>query len=322
MSKRLLVSILALLILFPVLVVGCSGEVKQISDASTDELSALFVPNADLELYVYAEQERSTIIPAKIINMSHDIKVDSLAVWGIPSDEDLVFGAGLTFANASDASEIYSGIVSDEDSWKILRDKKIYVIQGSGVAAESLKSAILNNDFKYYTDVNVLKAVAMLPRSGRTKMIAIAMVKPSRQIMDFAESRIGSETFEQISGILKLLNPDMIIGGLYSPHQINVSKAVEVFQDGVGISSLDAGMLVLVKSTLPSFVVSLAAKSFLVDYGFAEMKFSEFSLYKRAWPAPDGSEISVLVRIEGDHIFAAISGQEAYAETLINSVYK
>ena len=119
-----------------------------------------------------------------------------------------------------------------------------------------------------------------------------------------------------------MLNPDVVIGGLYSPHQINVAKAVEVFGKGVGISTLDVGMLVLVKSTLPGFVVSPVAKSLLVDYGFTEIKFSEFSVYKGVWVSPDNSEISILVRIEGNHIFAAISGQEAYAETLVTSVYK
>src|SRR4030042_1985221 len=296
-AKKLIGSILVLLMLFPVLAAGCLGEVEQIPGASTEQIAALRVPDTNLELYIYAKQERSTIIPAEIINMPHDIKVDSLAIWGLPSDEDLVFGAGLTFANASDASEIYSGIVSEENSWKILRDNKIYMVRGSGVAAESLKSAILNNAFRYYTNGNVLEAVAMLPSGGRTKMIAIAVAKPSKQVLDFAEGYIEHENFEQINGILKLINPDVVIGGLYSPHQINVAKAVEVFGKGVGVSTLDVGILVLVKSTLPGFVVSPVAKSLLVDYGFTEVKFNEFSVYKGVWVAPDNSEISVLVRI-------------------------
>jgi hypothetical protein len=322
LAKKLFVSTLAVLILFPVLVVGCFGEVGQLPGSSTDKLSAILVPDTNLELYIYAKQERSTIIPAEIINMPHDIKVDSLAIWGLPSDEDLVFGAGLTFATADDASEIYAGVVSEKDSWKILRDNKIYVVRGSGVAAESLKSAILNNDFKYYDNANVLEAITMLPREGRTKMIALAVAKPSKQVLDFAEGYIGNENFEQISDILKLLNPDVVIGGIYSPHQINVAKAVEVFQKGVGVSTLDVGILVLVKSTLPGFVVSPVAKNLLVDRGFTEEKFSEFSVYQGVWVAPDNSKISILARIENNQIFVAVSGQEAYAQTLITSIYK
>jgi hypothetical protein len=322
LTKKLFVLTLAVLMLFPVLVVGCSGEVEQLPGSSTDKLSALLVPDTNLELYIYAKQERSTIVPAEIINMPHDIKVDSLAIWGIPSDEDLVFGAELTFATPEDASEIYSGIVSEKDSWKILKDNKIYVVRGSGIAAESLKSAILNNDFKYYTDANVLEAIAMLPRGGRTKMIALAVAKPSKQVLDFAEGYIGNKYFEQISDILKLLNPDVVIGGIYSPHQINVAKAVDVFQKGVGVSTLDAGILVLIKSTLPGFVVSPVAKNLLVDRGFTEVKFSEFSVYEAVWVAPDNSKISVLARAEGNQIFVAVSGQEDYAQTLITSIYQ
>jgi len=320
--RKLFFSTLILLILFSVLAIGCSGGIEQVTGTSSDALDALLVPDTDLELYVYAKQERSTSIPAEIINLSHDIKVDSLAIWGLPSEEDLVFGAGLTFASSSDASEIYSAIVSEENSWKILRDNKIYIVRGSGTSAESLKSAILNNNFKYYTDRNVLETVSMLPNGGRTKMIAITVVKPSQQVLDFAEDYIGDEDFEQITGILKLLNPDVMIGGLYSPHQINVAKAVEAFENGVGVSTLDVGVLVLVKSTLPGFVVSPVAKGLLVDHGFTEVKFSEFSVYKWLWTAPDNSKISVLARVEDNRIFAAVSGQEAYAETLITSVYK
>ena len=320
--KKLFIPALVLSILFPILGAGCLGDIEPFPGSTTNEFAALLVPDTNLELYLYAKQERSTIIPAKIINMSHDIKVDSLAIWGLPSDKGLVFGAGLTFANAIDASEIYSGIVFEENGWKVLRDNKIYVVQGTGAAAESLKSAILNKDFKYYTNGNVLESVAMLPRVGRTKMVAIGVAKPTEQVMDFTADQIGKKNFEQVNEIFKLLNPDVVIGGLYSPHQINMAKAVEMFEKGSNASALDVGMLVLVNSSLPGLVVEFVAKKFITDYGFTEAKVGEFTIYKGFWSAPDGSNIPVLIRIEGNHIFAAISGQEDYAETLITSIYK
>lgn len=320
--KKLLIPYSTVLVLFSILGIGCLGDVEQLPGSSADKFSALLVPDTNLELYVYAKQERPTIIPAKIINMSHDIKVDSLAVWGLPSDKGLVFGAGLTFANARDASEIYSGVVLEKNGWKTLRDNKIYVVQGSGAAAESLKSAILNNSFKYYTNGNVLEAVAMMPRGGRTKMVAIAVAKPSKQVLDFTADRIGKKNFEQVNRILKLLNPDVVIGGLYSPHQINVAKAVDVFEKGSDASALDVGMLALVKSNLPGFVIGTVAKNFLNDYGFTEARVGEFTIYKGFWSAPNGSDIPVLIRIEDNRIFVAISGQEDYAETLITTIYK
>lgn len=320
--KRLLVLAFLLLLLFSVLGAGCFGDADQFPIASADKFAALLVPDTDLELYAYAKQDRPTIVPAKIINLSHDIRVDSLAVWGVPSDKGLVFGAGLTFASANDASEIYDSIKFEQDGWKILSDNKIYVVRGSGTAAESLKSSILNNGFKYYTNGNVLEAVAMLPRGGRTKMVAIGVAKPSKQVSEFAAGYIGKKNFEQVDRVLKLLNPEVVIGSLYSPHQINVAKAVEVFEKGSGASALDVGMLVSVKSGLPGFVVSPVAKNLLKDNGFAEEKFGEFTIYRGSWSVPDGSNIPVLVRIEGNYIFAAISGQVSYAETIVTSIYK
>ena len=320
--EKLFIPVLILLMLFCILGAGCFGDGEQLLSSPTDKFAALLVPDANLELYVYAKQEGPTIIPAKIINMSHDIKVESLAVWGLPSDKGFVFGAGLTFATASDASEIYSSIVLEENSWKNLRDNKIYVVQGAGAAAESLKSAILNNGFKYYTNGDVLKAVAMMPRIGRTKIVAIGVAKPSKQVLDFAADRIGKKNFEQVSRILKLLNTDVLISGLYSPHQINIAKAAEVFEKGNSASALDVGMLVLVKSNLPGFVVEPIAKNLLIEYGFTEARVDEFTIYKGVWSAPGGGDIPVLIRVEDNHIFASISGQEAYAETLIKSIYK
>jgi hypothetical protein len=320
--KKLFVLSLTTLILLSIFSAGCFGDIEQLPVSSTAKFAALLVPDNNLELYIYTKQERSTIIPAKIINMSRDIKVESLAIWGLPSDKSLVFGAGLTFATASDASEIFSGIAPEKNGWKILRDNKIYVVQGTGVGAEFLKSAILNNGFKYYSDGNVLETVAMLPRGGKTKMVAVGVAKPSQQVLDLTADRIGKRNFDQVNKVLKLLNPDVVIGGLYSPNQINISRVVEVFEKGSGVSALDVGILVLIRSGLPGFVAEPVARNFLTDCGFTGARIGEFTLYKGFWSAPGGSDIPVLVRIEGNRIFAAISGQESYAEALITSIYK
>jgi hypothetical protein len=319
--KPLLCSLI-LLSFLPVFGTGCFGDMEQIQLSSTDSFSALLVPDANLELYVYAKQSRPTTIPAKIISLSHDIKVESLAIWGLPSEKGLVFGAGLTFTNDGDASEIYPGIDFDQNAWKTLRDNKIYVVRGSGVAAESLKTSISNNSFTYYTNGDVLETVALLPRGDRTKMVALAVAKPSKQVLDFASQYIGKKNYEQTMAILRLINPDVVMGGLYSPHQINVAKAIEVFDRGSNITSLDLGMLVLVKSGLPGFLLEPAAKNLLKDYGFTEARVGDFNIYKGLWSAPRGNLIPVVVRIEGNYIFVSISAQEDYAQTLITSIYK
>ncbi len=309
------------MLLFP-LGSGCSVNVEQFPFSTAGSLSALLVPDTNLEFYVYANQDRPTIVPAKIINISHDVKVDSLAIWGLPSDKALVFSAGFTFTSAKDASEIYSGIAEEKDTWKILRDNNIYVVRGVGKGAETLKSAISNNNFTRYTNESVLESVAMLPRGDRTKMVAIAVAKPSKQVLDFASGYIGPKDFEQVNRIIKLLNPEVVIGGLYSPHQINVAKAVSVFEKGGNPSSLDAGMLILIKSGFPGFVTGSVVSTILRDYGFIESRLGDFTVYKGLWSAPGDNAISVLIRIENSYIFVSVSGQEEYAQTLLTSVYK
>lgn len=300
---------------------GCAGTRDPFATSSNDTYSALLVPDTDLELYLYAKQERSTSIPAKIINMTHDIKVESLAIWGLSADERMVFGAGLTFTNINDASEIFSKIKLGEDGWKVIKDNKIYVVQGSGSAAESLKSAILHNNFKYYTNSTILNTVAKLPRGDRTKMVAIAVAKPTKQVLNLAAEYIDSKDYEQMIKVLKLLNAEVIITGLYSPHQINIAKAMEVFEKGTDISALDVGGLVLIKSSFPSFIVGPAVKNALSSYGFIETKIGGVVLYNRLLALPNGGKVPVIVRVEGNYIFVTFSGQKSYAETLITSIY-
>ena len=302
--------------------ISCFGDIDQTSLMTTDRSAALLVPDTSLELYVYAKQERPTSVPAEIANLSRDVLVDTMVIWGLPSEQGMIFGAGLTFDSAEDASSIYSDIKLEENVWKTLQDNKVYVVKGSGNEAESLKSAITNNSFKYYTNGAVLESVSILPRGGRTNLIAIAIAKPTKQVMEFAEANIPQEAYLQIERVLKLLNADVIIGGLYSPHQINIAKAVESFQSGGNISSLEAGALILIKSGLPGFVMSPVVRSVLVDYDFKETNLNDSVAYKKVVAIDDENEIPILVRVEGDYIFIATSWQEAYAQVLLTSIYK
>jgi hypothetical protein len=316
------IAFLLVLCIFSIPGFGCLGDVEQIPFSNAGSLSALLVPDTNLEFYVYAKQDRPTIVPATIINLSHDVKVDSLAIWGMPSDKELAFSAGLTFTTPKDASEIYTSIETEKNSWKLLRDNKIYIVKGVGKASETLKTSITNNNFVRYTNESVLQSVAMLPRGDRTKMIALAVARPSQQVLDFASEYIGIKDFEQVNKILKLLNPEIVMGALYSPHQINVAKAVGVFEKGGNPASLDAGGLFLIKSGFPGFITNTAVSNILCDYGFKESRLADFTVYKGFWTAPGDNAIPVLVRIESNYVFVSISAQEQYAQIMLTSIYK
>jgi len=68
-------------------------------------------------------------------------------------------------------------------------------------------------------------------------------------------------------------------------------------------------------------LVEPALEKFLSESDFTETNLGEITLYKGLWDSGGGA-IPVLVRIEGNCIFAAVAGQESYVETLITSISK
>lgn len=311
-----------LLIAALIISVGCQGEGGQLPPPSSpSELSSTLVPNMALDVYVYAKQDSPTMIPAEMVDAPYDVGVESLAVWGVPAENEFTFGMGFTLTNASDARRLYDEIDLGEDSWKMLDGNTIFLVHGSGTGAESLKTAISNHDFKYYDDSESLKAVASLPSHDTTKLAAIALAKPSEELIGFLTKDADSEALGPINTILELVNLKVIAAGLYSPHQIDLAQAAEVMESNGNISDLDIGLLILVKSGLPGFLVEPALEKFLSEFDFTETNLDGITLYKGLWGS-DGGAIPVLVRIEGNCIFAAVAGQESYAETLITSINK
>ena len=320
--KKQLILSSVLVFVFVVLNIGCQWEAEQFPYASSsNKFSAFMVPDTNLDVYVYAQQKSLTSIPAGLINMPNNVDVESLAMWGVPEDEKLVLGMCLTLANTTIAAEVYPKIILDGQIWKLLRDNRIYLVRGSGSSAESMKTTIVNNNFKYYTDRKVLETIATMPNRGSVTLAAIAVVKPSKAVINTISEIKGISYIDQIIKLTKLLNPDVVVCGLYSPHQINIARAIDVMETK-GISALDVGTLVLVKSGLPSFVQNSVAKSVLAGQGFVGKSSNGFLLYEGSVTTPDRKSVPVLIRIEDSYIFAAAAGQTAYAETLITGIYK
>ena len=323
LTTKLLIALLVLLVATPIIGAGCQeGRGQPPASSSPSALSSTLVPNTPLDVYIYAKQDSPTKIPAEMIDAPHDIEVESGALWGVPAENEFAFGMGLTLTSASDASKLYAEIRLEENSWKLLSGNTIYLVLGSGSAAESLKRVISNKDFKYYDDSESLQIAATLPSSDTTKLAAIAIAKPSKALIGFIAKDDDSEGLGLINMILKLVNLKVIAGGLYSPQQIDIAKMARVIESEGSILNLDLGLLVLVKSGLPGLIVEPAVKKLLTEKGFTETSLGGFTLYKGSWDTGGGKVMPILVRIEGNYIFAAISGQESYAETLITRVSK
>ena len=307
----------------PIATVGCQErEEPQVKAPPAGALSSTLVPNMDLDVYVYIKQDSPTTLPADMINAPLDIDVEALAIWGVSTEDDFAFGGALALTDASLAAKIYSQIKPEAETWTKLSGSIIYLVPGSGTAAESLKRAISNNDFKYYDDSKGLKAVATLPGGGTTRLAGVAVARPGKALSSYVARGGDAEGLEMVNTILTLGRLEVIAAGLYSPDQIDVARVAMAMERESGIPNLDLGILVLLKSGLPGFVLEPAVKKILSEAEFTERSLGELTLYQGSFDTGQGQAIPVLVRIEGNYVFAAISGKESYAQTLITSINK
>ena len=322
MIKKLFI-LLTILILPALLLIGCVNDMEQFQGVSpTSDFTVQLVPNTNLDVYIYAKQSNLTTIPADLINMSHDIDVESLAIWGVPGEKSMIFGVGLTFSDGKTAGDVYQLIPENNDIWKFIRGNNLYIVKGSGTAAESLKTSIKNDDFKVYKNTKLKDAADLLPKSVRAKLISIAFAKPSKQVMNFIAENMGSQNLEQINQILKLSNLEVMIAGLYSPHQINIARAVEIVRGKGNMADLDVGLLVAVKSSLPGILVEPAVREIIQQQGLVATRVNDITLYKGSWKSSNFPTIPVYARVAGNYVFVALSGQADYAQTIITSIYK
>ena len=319
-TTKLLATLFVLLIVIPVVSVGCQEKEQLPPTSSSSALSSTLVPNTNLDVYIYIKQDAPTTLPADMIEGPFDIVAESLAIWGIPAEDDFAFGGGLTLTSADDASKLHAQIARVQEMWTILSVNTIYFVEGSGIAAETLKTSISENDFKYYDDEQSLRVAAVLPTGGDTKLAAVAIVKPSKVLIGRIAKNADPEALGLINMVLKVAGFNRVVAGLYSPHQIDVAEIARVIGHGGSISESDLAALIVVKFNVPGLIVQPIAKRILAGQGYLETTLGELTIYKGFLDTDGDNATPVLVRIEDNYIFIAISGQEPYAQTLITSV--
>lgn len=324
---RLLFALLALLIAVPLAGTGCQKEqpkppaqIQTPAVSSPGSLGATLVPNVELDNYFYLKQKNPTTVPGNVLNISHDVSLVSAAVWGVPVQDTYAFGVGVTLSSANDASELYEKIGDlGNQGWKKLSDNTIYLVSGSNAAAESLKKAISNNDFKYFDNKELLEAASAMPDRDTTKLAAIWVGKPSEPLMNFATQYGGAQVPDQATAMLTMAQITAIAIGVYSPQEVDIAKIIAMSGRGGRISDLNMGLLAYVKSNLPGILVEPAIAGFLKEPDFTKTNLGELTVYKGFWNTGKDN-VPILVRLNGNRIFAAAAGQESYAQTLIKSV--
>lgn len=221
--------------------------------------------------------------------------------------------------SAVDAAKIHAQISDQAETWTKLSDRTIYFVQGSGIVAETMKAAISKNNFKQYDDQNALLEVALLPDSGTTKLAVIGIVTPSETLTELIAKSITPEYSGIVNTLLTQARFQVVAVGLYAPQQIDLAEITQKIERG-SIWESDLGILASIKSGLPSFIVSPIVKRVLDNTGYVETTIGELTLYKGSLDVDNGKDIPILIRIEGNRIYATVSGQESYARTIITNV--
>ena len=313
-----IIPLTVLLLVMPLIGLGCEQETAPLTPAVT-ELAETRVPNLPLDVYFYLKQERPTRLSADTFGLPVDMEVVSLAFWGVAQEGEVGFSAGLTLNSARQAKDIYERASSELEGWSRLSGNTIYFVYGSGTAARSLIKAIEADDFKPYDDAEGLEAAAALPDTG-DKVAALALVKPSEQLISALAGGVDEDSQGLINLALKLVRLKVIAAGVYAPGQVDIAGLMaQVEAHGVS-SDRDLGILAMVQSGLPGLMVKPAVEKLLDEQDFSPTEAGEYNLYRKSWATGDGGTMHIIIRVEGSRVFIAVSGRESYAETLILSV--
>ncbi len=297
--------------------IGSSGTENTGGIATT--LAATLVPDVNLDVYIYIKQLTGTTVPRSLIGLSIDIQIDSLAIWGVISNDTYSVGGILNFPNASEAGNLFSQLPQQSDIWTKLVGSSIYVVQGSGVPAESLKKAINNNKFKPYDDSNALGQVAAMPYSNSIKPVAICIVRPSQASIDILKQYVDLKTVNTVQSIYTWAKPQIIVVGLYSPETINIADLDQEIKNKT-LSDSDLCIVASANSVFPGFIVSPIATRLLKNEGFTKIISGNLTEYQTSINIGNGQSIPALLNVAGNRVFATVSGNEPYAQTLMSNI--
>ncbi len=282
-------------------------------------LGATLVPDVNLDVYIYIKQSTGTTVPRSLIGLAIDIQIDSLAIWGVIDKDVYSVGGILNFPNPSEAGNLFSQLPQQSDIWAKQVGSSIYVVQGSGVPAESLKKAINNNKFKAYDDSNALGQVAALPYSDSIKPEAICIVKPSQASIDILKQYVDTKTVNTVQSIYTWAKPQRIVVGLYSPETIDIADLDRKINNKT-ISDSDLGVVASANSGFPGFIVNPIAIRLLQNEGLTKIIFGDLTEYQASINIGSGQSIPALLNVAGNRVFATVSGNEPYAQTLMSSI--
>jgi hypothetical protein len=282
-------------------------------------LAATLVPDINMDVYIYIKQLVYTTVPRNLIGLDIDIQIDFLAIWGVIKNDVYSIGGMLNFPNALKASNLYSKLPQQSDVWTKLVGSSIYVVQGTGVPAETLKKAINNNKFKHYNDSNALGQVASMPYSNSIKPVAICIVRPSQASIDILKQYVDLKTVNTVQSIYTWTKPQIIVVGLYSPETIDIADLDQKINNKT-LPDADLCVVASANSVFPGFIVSPIATRLLKNERFTKIISGNLTEYQTSINIGNGQSIPALLNVAGNRVFATVSENEPYAQTLMSNI--
>jgi hypothetical protein len=303
---------------------ACAGTpttTETTSNAPTslsEELAATMVPDVNIHMYLFVKQASPTTVPKSLLDTPNDIAVESLSLWGVESGDEYTLGGALVFSSADDASLIVSKIAGQSKTWNKLAGRTIYLVQGTGAAADSLKAAIDGNHFKPYDDATALDEVARMPAGESTVPDAVLIVKPSRVMIDQIKKYDEQAPTDLLNTIVSWAKPQVITLGLYATKQIDIADLVQRVDNNT-IWDGDLGLVASIKSAWPGFIVSPIAGKILDHTDYTKTTLGDLTVYDGSFN-DSGTSVSLLLNVDGNRLWATASSQESYARTLMTDI--
>lgn len=318
--RTTIITLLVVLISMPIFTLGCQEEELPPTPVETPvqgiALSSTLVPNTDFDVYVYVKQPEPTVVLQDMLGTPFDISVDSLALWGIATEETFALSGGLTLATAREAAELHSQIPEQSEVWTSLSDVTIYFVYGTGAAEAAFKTAISSNDFKYYDNQQALYELSLFPDGGETRMAGVAIVEPSETVVKLLAKYAAPDASDLMEVLLKTANLQVLTAGIYSAKQVDIAEIAKNMEL-TSILELDVGILASAKSAWPGLVVNPIVSKALEAAGYTKVALGELIIYKGYLDLGDDKTVPVMFRVKDNRLFTAVSGNQSYAETLL-----
>jgi hypothetical protein len=311
---------LLIIVLLATLLTGCDQAPKTRPASGVMQVSEHLVPDVPLDVYIYLEQEKPTVVPAGTLNISRDAEVVSMSVWGVPyEDTDFSIGGALNFTNKDQAASVHTDMRVDGDTWLKLDGSTIYVVNGTGAAAATLRTALDKGNFKRYDDSDGLKAAAQLPDGGADDMVAIALLRPSQALIRFVTADADAETRDMVTGILALVQLKTAAAGVYASHYIDGAQITAIISGG-GIEDSSLSVLGIVSAGLPGIIVAPLVENFLPEQGFTLETRGDLNIYLKQQVMEGGGKMHLAVSIDGNTLVVGSAADRSKSVELVLGV--